>query len=417
MSKALSTKHILLTSGLIALLVGGVSVVAAFIEKDRISCDKSFMDNIGARTIYTDQTGKTQANWVDGELTTFKCDFATEEYGYRCGLDITFGNGSQNGIDLRNYSSIYLEMRYSGSSRFFRISFRDAFEDYQLAPEGKQSQIVLGLNNDLNKIHIPMSDFEVPHWWKERHPHIDKSLLESTRGNVTHVGLDIQTPMKTGTHEFKIVKFCAVKDTIASPAFIVLIALASISFPAALLLLVRYYQLKKRKQPSKNDIKILLHQFDELRTKEETQQNSDAYDPITRLVTREASIEAMNSYTLQRPIVGMTIVIIEATGYRSTEDDLQQVASPQSKITSSIAVKMHISDHDIPISWRDNRILILFPNASPAKIRKIIKRIHADTLRPQSFAEGESINFIWKVTQIKQSETFFQACERLERSL
>lgn len=404
-------------AGYIPLLVGAVAVVAAFFENQRTHCDQDLTGDPGARTIYTEDSKNTQIRWLTDDHTAFECVFSQEEFGYRCGLGIPLDSETQKGVDLRSSSSIFLKLQYSGPSNYFRVSFQDAYQNPQIAPGGKYHQVILRLENDVNELILPLEDFNVPDWWSDQNPHLKEQQLTPSWSNVIHIGFDIQTPMPPGKHTFKVQKLCALQPQGANPTLVTLLALASVAFLAAIFLFFRHYQLNKERTRSRADIENLLRCFDKLRTQEDTIQEKDVFDPVTNLYSRDASIKAMNDYTFQSPIAGMFLSIIETLSYRKTDDHTEEVTSPETRTAVSIAVKMHIDNNNVAISWRKNRILILFPKGNAGKAKKTIKKIQTSITRSQLAGMPQNIEVKWQLTQIRQAETFKQACDRLEEEL
>lgn len=158
-------------------------------------------------SLFTDNTSATSSTWLTKDKSAFSCNFQSKASGKHCGVSIVLDRGRNSVLNMTEFNYLRLSIDYQGPARQLGVRFRQAVSVPASDPYGKPSQIVLPLRQGSNTFEVPLDEFRVPEWWKEKNQALPVEQLSNVRSNVLHIGIGVETPMEPGEHIFSLLEF------------------------------------------------------------------------------------------------------------------------------------------------------------------------------------------------------------------
>lgn len=192
----------------IAMLLVAFSFTAVLIFSYQFLPEKSLQVSPGRYLIthYADSTPNTGFKWLSEDKHKHRCTFG--EGSQYCGMDIQFGDGLVEGLDLSEFDNIELDIKYSGEASVVRVYIRNFSAEFSDVEDPVRTAKYISTfvpAMELTEIQsISLNEFSVPEWWR-LFSNIPRDLAYPDFDNVTHVGVDVPTPGVHGDHDIEVI--------------------------------------------------------------------------------------------------------------------------------------------------------------------------------------------------------------------
>lgn len=359
----------------------------------------------GRRTLFVSSGGETEAQWLQNDRQNFTCVFESKEYGHYCGFDIRVGDGHDRSKDLSSFTHLQVKLVFLGDGDHIRMIFRNAFSDPSVAPEGKQQDLLLPIENGLNEIFVSFDEFTVPQYWIDKYPELDEVYLNPERDNVAHMGFFYEEPNATGVHEFRIEEFFVINLWQES-----LNKLAYILSPVMLLTiaLMRILQYTQNRIPrtvvdpdAVGDIRLEFEKLINDRTSE-----LDVYDTTCGLPSRVTTYALLERYAENHALSNLLIMAVSLDNYHHIKSKYGVEVARQCQLAASITVKLSAGKQGVVCSWQPSQMLILLPNILAPRVQKIASEIRRQARLTEFSKHSLPLELSITVTSVSSIEDF-----------
>lgn len=267
---------------------------------------------------YAEKTTGKSAAWINKLDNHWVCDFKeTDSYG--CGWLVHFYPEEQKTLNLSNYNSLKIHLRYEGPAsrmRIFLRNFNPAYSDPTDMSTTKVMTTTFPVNEMANPISIGLSEFAVAHWWlleqKTRQRWPQRELH-----SITHVGFDF---IERGRHQVEIKKLELVGNWINTETLLIFI----LCFWMAVFLLeglVRFFGQYRKAQRNRHMIQVLEQKQHALEEENKYLETLADLDPLTGVLNRAGLRHELDSLHEHRgDFAGLGILLLDIDHFKSLND-------------------------------------------------------------------------------------------------
>lgn len=250
--------------------------------------------------------GKPNAYWLDQEKGAWRCNYPEDDRNqyFACSFNVLFfAEEKDRGIDLRDYTHLKLKLKFSGSAKKLRVSFRNFDYAYSRVDDSNSTKfhsVVLHTKDLSNEISINLNEFVVADWWLGQYD-IPRALSGPDMNNVASMGLDYVEGLQPGNQDVQLEKMELVGGWISAENWYLLI-LGCWMLGIFVYAVSRLFQLQAQ---TKHDVQVI----NELsQTNAELQQEKDRF---RRLSTVDPLTQAYNRFGIDQIVSTLMICNIE----------------------------------------------------------------------------------------------------------
>lgn len=200
---------------------------------------------------YSDRARGKSAQWLGDDWRSWTCDFQPSD-AYGCGWSVFTSPAAGQGLDLRPYKALEIELRYRGPATRLRVFLRNHNPAYARADDPASSmpmETSFTVAEAQNPVLLPLGEFRVAGWWlAERKSRRAWQMAEFD--NIISVGVDFA---ERGFHEVEIQRLTLIGRWISTERLLI----GLLSFWMAIFLgegLVRFYRLYRSAQRDRQAI-------------------------------------------------------------------------------------------------------------------------------------------------------------------
>lgn len=320
-----------------------------------------------ATSLFSDSSGATDAVWLNKDEHKFRCTYHNKPAQFRyCGLDITLGDGKNNGLDLSLYQTIELHLSYQGDAKVLRVYIRNAMTSTSPPAAAdstfKYINTFLPVNDLKNQLTIPFAEFSVAEWWLRlaRLPR-EHSYPEFT--NATNIGVDVPFPAPFGEHEFTVSGMTFKGYYISKENWYLCIMIFWFT-----ILLVRiifhYVQLWRESNFNRNMLEDALDRTHHLERESQRYKELSLVDPLTNIFNRRGMKQLGNHLFESLPTSCYCIIMVDVDRFKSINDKYGHDTGDKILQEIAITLKTNTRNTDKIARWGGEEFVILCPNTS-----------------------------------------------------
>jgi len=394
--------------------------IGLLLESPIIECEEINLLNFDtSRTVYVDGSGSTHVNWLNDQHTAFRCIFTENRPEYGCGIDISLGDGRQRGLDFHEFDQLEVVLNYQGETDLLRFASRQALAGYESEPFGVRWDYNITLHPGRNEFKIPLREFIVPPWWLASNP-MPADLLTPKWKNVVHVGFEIPSKSEPGEHIIEIESF-SVNSSSRLP--VELIVAVSGCLVLALAGLALTYQRKRnlhpddKEQSCRESFLKCLENIDDQQQLRPDIGGSMSYDSSTLLLTRNAALSLLDTFSREQSPVGIGIALFEV-------DNLDAICTVHGEelryeIHARIGAFLNVNTqpYEMVIAWTEDSYALVSPDTGLDKTKKIAAKI-CQQIKQLTFIDASlRISLSAGIANVAEGETIMEAFGRAENAL
>ena len=311
-------------------------------------------------------TGKTIApmHWT--------CDLkAGFDYPY-CGYEVFFNQpGTTRGLDLTNFRSLSVTMKYSGPGKSFRVHLKNFDPRYAKTVEDDTSKFNrVEFNTTPGRaqhVDFSLADFGVADWWLFKHK-VAPQLSHPQFDNITSIDIQTGTEIALGRHEFEI-------QEIVLRTAIMSVAQWYLSLLGIWVVLIGMYLAWRLRNLTGELARRQALQTLTLRHAEEAEEAARC-DHLTKLLNRRGIAERFDALSAeQSPAQGIAMILIDIDRFKSLNDRFGHSYGDEVLSTIATLIKRNVRGGDVVGRWGGEEFLILCPGIDALEAQQIAEKI------------------------------------------
>lgn len=259
--------------------------------------------------------GKPNAYWLDQEQGLWRCNYPIDDRSeyFICSFNVLFfPDQKDRGLDLQDYTHLKIKLKFSGTAKKLRVSFRNFDPAYSTVDDSgstKFQSVVLHTKDLVNEISINLSEFVVADWWLAQYD-IPRSLSGPDMSNVASMGFDYVEELQPGNQDIQVEKIELVGGLISAENWYLFILGCWMS-GIFIFAITRLIQLQRQ---TRHDVQVI----NELsKTNAELQQEKDRF---RRLSTVDPLTQAYNRFGIDQIVSTLMICSIEREHHRNAPE-------------------------------------------------------------------------------------------------
>lgn len=356
------------------LLLGAVmvSIVALachpLIPKHKFSIIKSTEDYDLVSTSVPD--GSLAGKWIGDSKRHYSCLYPENfnDPNYYCSWNRRFG-WEANGLDLSQFQTINIKIKYSGSAtklRIFARNFNPAYAKLNDFNSTKYNAVFIPVADLNEEISLGINEFSVTEWWLLLY-RIPRQLAVPELNNVVTLGVDFSYPMTSGLHEVSVEKFELVGDWISRSTWY----LSILSLWLFGIFTYQLNQIRKARKQLLEDTKIISNLSDDNQhLLEETSKfrRLSTVDPLTQTYNRFGIDQVVNALIAARDNLAMPnemplfcLVLLDIDHFKHINDTYGHDTGDSVLQNVSNKIQAGLRSHDYLGRWGGEEFLIILP--------------------------------------------------------
>lgn len=379
----------------------------------------------GARSVYNDQSENSAINWIGSSRKRFTCLFLRADGTHRCGIDISFGDGRRSGIDVSEYATARLAIKYEGPADKLRFSFRNAFKeatnrnamaDFSYIENAKYHSTILPIRRGAYVYDIPLNTLEVASWWIAQTETPDDERRTPDRSNVVHMGFDIQNPMPIGQHHFEVIELTLVAPWLSAANAAWWFVFSALYF-VVIGLLYNFFRLKSRIQEHNEEMFGLLGRLKEADSKSAHFKTLAMYDPLTDLLNRRAALDLVKDFAQRNSLAGTALILLDIDHFKMVNDVYGHDVGDEVLQSVSGLILQSLRVGDAAVRWGGEEILVICPKTKPEGAGKVAEKLRSQIAELRFLDSGLTISASFGVANIAVGDSFEQTFRRADEAL
>lgn len=322
---------------------------------------------------YSDRERGKSAQWDGDDRRRWTCDFRLSD-AYGCGWGVNTTPTPGEGLDLRGFDAVEIQLNYSGPATRIRVFMRNHNPAYATADNpasSKPMEVSVTVEEALAPVRIHLNEFRVAGWWlaerKSRRPWQTTEL-----DNIIAVGVDFA---ERGFHEVDIQQLALVGRWVATEQLLIGI----LSFWMAVFLgegAVRFYALYRTAQRDRQAI----HEQEEKQrrlTEENLHLENLAHtDPLTGIYNRAGLQHHLESMAMSdKGLTGVGVLAIDLDHFKSLNDRYGHDMGDKILKTFAALLAMNLRNHDIFARTGGEEFVVVSPHQPVEGVHAFAEKI------------------------------------------
>lgn len=294
---------------------------------------------------YSDRQRGKSAQWVGDDRRSWTCDFKPSDI-YGCGWSVFTTATPGEGLNLRGFEALEIQLSYSGPATRIRLFMRNhnsAYATVDNPATSKPIEASFAVQEARSPVRIRFNEFRVADWWlSERKSRRQWPTVELD--NIVAVGVDFP---ERGFHEIKIQRLALVGRWIATENLLIGI----LSFWMTVFLgegAVRFYGLYRVAQRDRQAIRDLEAKQRRLTEENLHLENLAHTDPLTGIYNR-AGLQQRLEFMASRDngLAGVGVLAMDLDHFKSLNDRYGHDMGDKILKTFAALLAMNLRNDDI----------------------------------------------------------------------
>lgn len=404
-------------SGYFWLLLGCVATLVAMLGYDYLPEKRRQLVHTGTVAyIYADE--RNQVDWLDMERLKWRCRINDSHANAYCGFQIYLASDRQQGEDLRDYSSIELDLDYEGTSSYLRYYARNrepGFSDPENIQTDKFLLTQIAVDFLPAGLTIGLDEFYVAEWWLSEYQ-VPRELSAPSFEHVTALGIDVAVPITSGDHLFQLHSAELVGDLFERDQWYAGIIVAWLGVLGSVgsfrLIQLRRSVVRERQRLAE----MALHNS-ELRDQSNRFRELSHRDQLTGLLNRHGMVEAIEQLFADPDRV-LSLLVLDIDHFKSINDRYGHDVGDRILARLGARLLSHTRQSDYAARWGGEEFVLLLPDTEEAaaasladKLRELIAETRFEVL------PGHQVTVSIGVGGRRRSEAYHELFRRVDKAL
>lgn len=365
----------------------------------------------------TDTAGKKAVYWLNYEQPHYRCDFKTNTTNPSCTLTFSLSQSRTQGMDLQQYSSMKIDIKYKGSAKTLRIAMRNFDPRFSTAADYNSDKFIfINLRvRDLNKpIQLALNELKVADWWISQF-NLPREQSHLDFRNIISLTLDTEDNLQGAEHDIEIRQFELVGDWVSTENWYLAILLGWLVFGTGYAI-TRLIYLQRVEQQQRTKISDLVVTNSKLRTETDKFRKLSTVDALTNAFNRHGIEQIIESLEIR--LNATSIIILDIDHFKRINDRRGHDTGDRvlQKISDLILNSTRITDK--LGRWGGEEFILICPNTSVGLAMALAEKLRLiifDTVFEPDNPIAVTSSF--GVAAISPNEPFADAFKRADNAL
>jgi len=317
------------------------------------------------------QNGNSRAYWVNEENAEWRCELREGPVYAMCGISMALSNIPYSVLDLSRYSSLMLDMEYSGPASRLRVYMRNHNIMYSTLNDiesAKFMSVTLRTSDLSSHTALKLSEFSVSDWWKEQF-NIPRELSQPDFRQIISFGIDQSTPIAYGDHYYKLNKIAFHGDWISSEyLYLSIIIFWMVLIGAHALGKILY----------SDDKNLDLERLQKLQRESQHYQMLSSTDALTKVPNRIAVQQRINAIMQKQPdLKGYALLVFDIDHFKRVNDLRGHEAGDRVLRSFAKRISESVRGSDFFARWGGEEFLLLVKTEKTAEVAALAEKLRA----------------------------------------
>ena len=309
----MNDKH-LNSSLLLAILITLIAVIAQKFFPDKRLTVWPNTNYVNYFYATTKPDGNPAAYWLEPDKGLWRCEYPEDDKSeyFACSFNVLFAEKLNRGLDLSNYNSLIIKVKFTGTASKLRLYYRQfnpAYSTLEDTNSTKFHSMILHTKDLQSEVSINLNEFVVPDWWLGQYD-IPRHLSRPELDNVASIGMDFVEGLQPGNQDVQVEKIEFVGGWISAENWYLLI-LGCWMLGVFTYSITRLIQLQRQ---ARHDVQVI-SQLNQ--TNAELLQEKDQF---RRLSTVDPLTQAYNRFGIDQIVSTLLICNVEREQHRNAPD-------------------------------------------------------------------------------------------------
>ena len=367
-----------------------------------------------------DRIGGSKASWLDEfSFSRFRCSIGSNESAW-CSYSVRWPNEKNGLLDLSDFHSVRVNVKYVGDAKKLRIFMRTYHPDFGSlfdSNKNKFQSVILDVDEFEGTVTIPFREFVVADWWMKDYS-IDRRHASPDFSAVHAFAIDFPQPGAQGEHvmEIKSIEFLTDYIPKESMYLALLTFWLAVSFIEGFL---RYYFLRLKVEQAQEKALNLVQYAREQHSEKLMYKRLSGIDPLTGAYNRSGLAPLLEkSFSEERRARSGMLLVIDIDHFKRVNDQYGHSAGDEviKRVAHTITDTIRIGD--IFSRWGGEEFLLIFPDTDHKTGMVIGEKLRYAVQNIDFNDNGTlSVTVSVGVTNIASSDTFKSAFDRADKAL
>lgn len=365
----------------------------------------------------TDTAGKKAVYWLNYEQPHYRCDFKTNTTNPSCTLTFSLSQSRTQGMDLQQYSSMKIDIKYKGSAKTLRIAMRNFDPRFSTAADYNSDKFIfinLRVRDLNNPIQLALNELKVADWWISQF-NLPREQSHLDFRNIISLTLDTEDNLQGAEHDIEIRQFELVGDWVSTENWYLAILLGWLVFGTGYAI-TRLIYLQRIEQQQRTKISDLVVTNSKLRTETDKFRKLSTVDALTNAFNRHGIEQIIESLEIR--LNATSIIILDIDHFKRINDRRGHDTGDRvlQKISDLILNSTRITDK--LGRWGGEEFILICPNTSVGLAMALAEKLRLiifDTVfEPDN---PITVTSSFGVAAISPNEPFADAFKRADNAL
>lgn len=365
----------------------------------------------------TDTAGKKAVYWLNYEQPHYRCDFKTNTTNPSCTLTFSLSQSRTQGMDLQQYSSMKIDIKYKGSAKTLRIAMRNFDPRFSTAADYNSDKFIfinLRVRDLNNPIQLALNELKVADWWISQF-NLPREQSHLDFRNIISLTLDTEDNLQGAEHDIEIRQFELVGDWVSTENWYLAILLGWLVFGTGYAI-TRLIYLQRVEQQQRTKISDLVVTNSKLRTETDKFRKLSTVDALTNAFNRHGIEQIIESLEIR--LNATSIIILDIDHFKRINDRRGHDTGDRvlQKISDLILNSTRITDK--LGRWGGEEFILICPNTSVGLAMALAEKLRLiifDTVfEPDN---PITVTSSFGVAAISPNEPFADAFKRADNAL
>ncbi|MGD8174489.1 GGDEF domain-containing protein [Marinimicrobium sp. ARAG 43.8] len=312
--------------------------------------------------VYSDDLNSVE--YIDFDKRMWRCVVTTSEERSFCGMNLLMSNSDQKELDLSEFQTLHLNIKYRGDSPLLRYYFRNrepGFSEGKVLETHKFLQAQISTDYISENLEIHLDEFDVAEWWLAQHK-VPRELSRPNFEHVTAFGVDLSYPLVEGDHFFHLVSAEVVGNWVSKE---------------------RWYRgiigmwLFVWLCTSVGSLVYMRRKF--LRERHRTQEYKDLSqkDQLTRLLNRHGLTVAIEQLFSAEEML-LSLLVVDVDNFKKINDQFGHDLGDQVLVWLGEILQDCVRQSDFVGRWGGEEFIVLLPLADVMAAEKVAEKIRQE---------------------------------------
>jgi diguanylate cyclase (GGDEF)-like protein len=314
--------------------------------------------------------------WVDESHFHLRCHYVDTQGNQPCGVTFLLTPGGvMQGMDLRSFDSVAVNVAYRGNGGYVRLSMRNFDSRFSHEQDGNSARMQstnIRAADLKGPLIISLNEFAVPEWWISQF-NLPRQYNTPSFENVTAMSLDLPFSLADTVHEIELRRLELRGERISRELLYLGIVVAWM-LCAAVVVVWQLTALRRQQRRQERDIEALVARTAQLRQQQEDLRRQAAIDQLTGVLNRRGVEQALADLG-ERGGSGIALIMVDLDHFKRINDTHGHAAGDQVLQRVAAVMVQNVRADDILGRWGGEEFIVVCANCTAGHAAQIAEKI------------------------------------------